>query len=365
MPARALLLSLVLLLLPGSVAADYLRASREAIVREDHRTRSAELARLRPGETVDLASGRKTDGYYHVELPDGTQGWVYQTFVRRVPGEQPRDPNADDPESPRTGDGGGERVQPLSGARFRPPCELPFASLAQRRPIDDSCDPDGSATTDPQREQNKAKNNFCASGSPSRITFQTLTRLQQTAEDLDIPHGSSNRLPADRSVLHGILSSPDTGPIGEGSLVRLSAFLLDAHYSNVSKGESVNCKETGQANNDIHIAVAASADEEDLCNSVTAEISPHFRPSTWEPSTLNNLNHHPVRLTGQLFFDGSHAPCRDGRGSPRRASVWEIHPVYAIDVCRNRSLDGCDANDDSKWVRLEEWLNLAERLEDE
>jgi hypothetical protein len=44
----------------------------------------------------------------------------------------------------------------------------------------------------------------------------------------------------------------------------------------------------------------------------------------------------PLRITGQMMFDGSHRPCANGSGSPKRVSVWEIHPVYASDVCNKR-----------------------------
>lgn len=63
-----------------------------------------------------------------------------------------------------------------------------------------------------------------------------------------------------------------------------------------------------------------------------------------EEPLLNGL---PVRVTGQLFFDASHGPCVGGRGSaPRPRSIWEIHPVYAIDVFDTTK---------NKFVPLGEW----------
>jgi len=243
---------------------------------------------------------------------------------------------------------------------FDPACTLPFDALAERHPIDDACDADGRGTTAKQKAQNRAKNSFCAHGTPVRITFRDFVPLQQSTDNAGL-----RGLQDDRSVLENIRRTSDGKRIGEGTLVRLSAYVVDAHYSNVSKGEAVNCKRPGQENNDIHIALARTSSEEDLCNTVTAEISPHFRPITWQPDHLNALGRHPVRLSGQLFFDGSHRPCVNGRGSPRRASVWEIHPIYSVDVCRNESLQSCDASDESKWVPLEEWLNLEDEPEDE
>ena len=60
---------------------------------------------------------------------------------------------------------------------------------------------------------------------------------------------------------------------------------MDAHYSNLGSGESVNCKRPDQESNDIHIVLGQTAEEKDECNSVTAEMSPQFRPAVWDPPT--------------------------------------------------------------------------------
>jgi hypothetical protein len=74
----------------------------------------------------------------------------------------------------------------------------------------------------------------------------------------------------------------------------------------------------------------------------------------------------PVRLTGQLFFDGSHGPCRPGRpASPKRASVWEVHPIYRVDVCRNTTVSGCPVHDESKWIPLNEFETQDEQNHEE
>ena len=246
---------------------------------------------------------------------------------------------------------------------FKPDCPLPFDSLAAKHPIDDDCGPEGTGTGEAQQAQNRAKNNFCATGTPVRITYATFQRLQHAAEQQGISFGSNSKIPPDRSVLKDLYTTSDGAKLGEGALVRLAAYVLDAHYSNVRNGETVNCKQPGEENNDIHVSLGKSASEHDLCNSVTAEVSPHYRPPSWTPANLTQLAGHPVRITGQLFFDASHKPCANGQGSPRRVAIWEIHPVYAIDVCRNGSLGGCDVNDDRKWVPLEEWLNLEQENE--
>lgn len=43
----------------------------------------------------------------------------------------------------------------------------------------------------------------------------------------------------------------------------------------------------------------------------------------------------------------------------------KIHLVYNIEVCINRSLSGCKADDDSKWITLDEYLNPADEIHEE
>jgi hypothetical protein len=235
-----------------------------------------------------------------------------------------------------------------------PACTLPFDSIKEHHPIDDSCSADGAAQPDtPQSAQNDAKNNFCSTDAPVNIDPDVLRQLQQDVSKAGsgVTFGSDGQLPKDRSVLRDLPTK--AGPLSEGTVVRLVAYIMDAHYSNVSGGESVNCKQSGKENNDIHIVLADSATEKDQCNSVTAEMSPHFRPEAWDPTDLNQKNAHLYRFTGQLFFDASHRPCSGGKGSPKRSSLWEIHPVYALDICMDPG-NNCTVDSDQNWVSFAE-----------
>jgi len=160
--------------------------------------------------------------------------------------------------------------------------------------------------------------------------------------------------------------------LGEGAVVRMKAYLIEAHYADLGTGESVNCKEPSTDENDIHMALGAAPGTQE-CASISAEISPHYRPAAWsdiglfetlkgkkyvvDPQTSSRLQAHAYRITGQLFFDASHAPCPCGSancgGDPSRASNWEIHPVYAIEVCKAGAT--CDENDDSSWMAFDVW----------
>jgi hypothetical protein len=146
----------------------------------------------------------------------------------------------------------------------------------------------------------------------------------------------------------------------------VAAFVLKADHANFKKnGEAVNCNHKGRPWNDVHIALVKTKNA-DECTSITAQISPHFRPDDWAPIALVNLGR-PIRVTGHLFFDTAHTPCHDGvKPRPRRQSVWEVHPVYRIEVCSSNSLSACKVSDDSKWKDLDVWLEEhVEEIPDE
>lgn len=240
------------------------------------------------------------------------------------------------------------------GQEFQPGCTLPFARIAERRPIDDNCGVDGTNAPHLVSLQDRLKNNYCASGTPVPTTQATFVQLQGSAGRRGVPFGSPGRLPSDRAILKSLYME-NGKQLGEGTLVRFAGFLLSAHYSNVASGEAVNCRLRGADNNDISISLGQAPDD-DLCNSIRVEISPHFRPSAWNQLVTMNLRNNPVRVTGPLFFDASHRPCSDGmRAHPERISLWEIHPIYALDVCRNTTLQSCSAGDESSWTPLDQW----------
>ena len=245
----------------------------------------------------------------------------------------------------------------LREIEFVPACALPFDTIKQVHEIDTSCkSAAGAASSGPQATQNEVKNNFCATGNPVNLNFGNFAQLQQAAESAGIPFGTDSSLPQDRTRLRNLLAVPNQGRVGEGSLVRLSAFVIESHYSNLNNGESVNCKKPGIENNDIHVNLGQNSND-DPCTTVTAEISPHFRPVVWNPDNLKNNDAHLFRFTGQLFFDASHRPCVGGASGPepKRISIWEIHPVYAVDICIDRN-NNCKVESDQNWVALSDFV---------
>ena len=239
---------------------------------------------------------------------------------------------------------------------------LPFAAIEVKHPIDASCSITGKPTSAANSQlQNSVKNNFCAvasSGQPETFTPQMLIDLQAKTQ---VKSGAGQE-PSDRKPLQDL---------GEGKLIRMKAFFIEAHHADLGSGESVNCNGGTEELNDVHIAFGAQANTQE-CDSVTAEISPHYRPASWneighyeiwnsvtkkytpDPAMDARLKSLPYRVTGQLFFDASHSVCPCGTNcSPSRSSLWEIHPVYNIEVCKAGS--PCDENNDADWLAFDTW----------
>src|SRR5438046_2914474 len=83
-------------------------------------------------------------------------------------------------------------VKHFAAAPVGSACTLPFDAIKQEHQIDSSCDAAGSSTSDAQAAQNEAKNNFCASSTPVKLTFDNFSQLQQAAENAEF-HSDQTR----------------------------------------------------------------------------------------------------------------------------------------------------------------------------
>lgn len=256
----------------------------------------------------------------------------------------------------------------LAADKFPKAC-VPFGAAALHHPIDTACSKSGQPDTDADKLQDLLKNNFCATGTATQIKISDLVALQAAVDaDPSIKYGNNHKgghgPPDDRTPLKNL---PGVS-FKEGDVVFMVGYIVDAHYSpksNGTVGESCNCHRTGQASHDIHLAlsdqqlqITKANKTSQLCGTVSAEVIPHYRPQTWEVANIEQASDFPVKITGQLFFDGSHKPCKGkkaGGGDPARASEWEIHPVYKFEVCTNHDLSDCDPNNASVWTRLDKW----------
>jgi hypothetical protein len=252
----------------------------------------------------------------------------------------------------------------------------------QPQQIDSLCGNKGCFKGAANNKQNEAKNNFCApTTNIIPVTRETFKALQNAVNK--IPTIKPRVPPASRAKLKNI-QLPDGSKLGEGKVVSFVGFVLSANHSNVNttkplttgNGESVQCNFLGCAYNDIHVELAGDQNDTKPCDKVTAEIIPHYRPAAWNkfdsPDYQEFLRQHPVRLKGQLFYDGSHIACKNGKpgvffekGKKKsdmpRIAVWEIHPVYSIEVCKKTGKSQC-INDETEWIpftNLQSFLGLT------
>ncbi len=253
--------------------------------------------------------------------------------------------------------------------RFVSDCN-PFGGAAVAHAIDNTCGNSGDATTAGDQAQDRQKNNLCAKNPARMITIKDLTALQKAVDATGVDYGSEHAHPAhagppaDRSTLFAKLPS---GSAKEGGLVSFIGYIVEAKPGS---SETVDCHCTEPDAIDVHIAVAdhllnlqekpanASKQQEHaitvsndaaLCtNSFVAETIPHKRPAALELKAIEPLRDKKiVKITGQLFFDGSHRPCHGttpGSGDPSRVTVFEIHPVYDIEVCSHSTMNQCTSN---------------------
>lgn len=264
------------------------------------------------------------------------------------------------------------QAQQLKFKTCRKPLPLqlkPFTHQPQR--IDFLCGNNGCNKGAANNLQNAMKNNYCAPANQiTTVTLDTFKDLNEASNnEPSIPKGTP---PSSRAKLKNIITLGNGKKLGEGKVVTFVAYVLEARHSNVDKdhplsegnGESVQCNLLGCVFNDIHITLAEDPNEQKMCRTITAEIIPHFRPPAWDlfdsPDYASFLKTHPVKITGQLFFDGSHVACTaDGQAglNPthnnqpdfKRLALWEIHPIFAIHVCKHTELAQCRAGDASAW----------------
>lgn len=229
----------------------------------------------------------------------------------------------------------------------------PFQAIEVQHPIDSSCGITGTGKGG-SALQNQTKNNFCAG-----TTYQTITQpdlLSKQAKVAALPgylQWDQENMPTSRT---------DFVSLGEGTAVQFVGYVVEAHYADLTSGESVNCEvKNDEASNDIHIALAPQAGTTNQCQSNSAEMIPHYRPASWTVTNLQKIGHTTlVRVSGQLMYDADHKICGEqgfsASDNPSRLSGWEIHPVYAFDVCAQQSGGTC-----SQWVALSDWATSASK----
>lgn len=355
------------LLLANTALGDFVEVRRAVSVRVNPESGADVAFKADVGANLHLLESDTTNGFYHVQDPQsGAEGWIYRSFVRRFPGDVP---------APT----GGDFVVTGGSAFPVNKCKTPYNEEPSTGLAVESCGVNGdSPSGSGEFVQNPHKNELCGSGAVQDVTITDLLNLQREVDDSGMPFGSSfgggSGPPKDRTPLKNLPALANGLKIEEGDWVSFVGFLSEAHYMPKSEsapkkgkgGESVNCHSTQHAMADIHLAFSSEKGRitakdpnrrQKTCNTISGEMIPHLRPEVWNVDNLNQVIdlERPVRITGQLFFDASHVPCRNGSipgGNPLRISGWEIHPIYTLEVCKFPDLKKCPTASKTVWQPL-------------
>jgi hypothetical protein len=266
--------------------------------------------------------GARKGKYVRVMIPKGPSGWVLEADVNKVA-------EAD--------------LADIALEGSAQPCVSPKTLNACTTTKPTGCSAAGSA----HGLVNQLKRTVPPQGTPTTLTFDTFSQLQSAAvelvdEGVEIP-------PAERDKIKSIETAE--GTVGEGSRVRLVAFLSEGN-PHANSGESVNCNLKRQANNDIHISVTETKDGSEF-EGIVVEMIPQDRPANWTSSKLGQLHGKVLLIEGGLFYDNLHFANADAnnpmQGQPKRFSLWEIHPVTSLKVCKKRTVSQCDPDRASDW----------------
>jgi hypothetical protein len=282
---------------------------------------SAAVTMLSPNTDLRWVMGDHKGKYLRIMVPKGPSGWVLESEVKKV-----AEPD----------------LSAIAFAATAQPCVSPKTLDACTTTKPTGCsEPDS-----PHGLANHLKRTVPPEGPATTVNFDTFSQLQSAAVDL-VDQGVEIE-PTDRDKIKSIETTE--GTIGEGSRVRLMAFLSEGK-PHPNTGESVNCNLKTEANNDIHIPVSESKNASEF-EAIVVEMIPQDRPAKWTSTNVRKLRGKLLLIEGGLFYDNLHFANGDSAnplsGQPKRFSLWEIHPVVSVKVCKKAD-NQCDPDRDSDW----------------
>ena len=307
--------------------------TRSANLRSTPSTARPPIRGLAVNEPVTLISITPVNGYFHIKTAAGEEGWVYRNLINLNGTSGP----APVPAVVSCGPGQEAVIHPSCPAvgmhnqnhqlvAYAPDSDAGLRNLAKRRLPDPNCTAKTFTLDDARSLQNYIDNTF-GDARTKKTKFEPTRNLRNIATF--------------------------DGTMGEGDLVRLSAYLVVAKDEG---SESVNC--AGHDGTDIHISLGPKSAHPTEWDGIVAEMIPQVaRPAGWNSTTLNRLAGKQVLLVGGLTYDNEHVvndnPASPKSGQPKRFSLWEIHPITEFYVCP--AGDGCDPAVLGQWTTLENW----------
>jgi len=277
---------------------------------------------IEPNTDLRWVRGDRKGKYLRVMIPKGPTGWVLAADAKTIAKPD---------------------LSSIALEGSAQPCVSPetLKACTTKKPT-------GCAATDSAHGLlNQFKRTMPPEGTPTTVTFDTFSQLQSAAVELvdqgaDIP-------PPERDKIKSIETAE--GTVGEGSLVRLVAFLSEGK-PHANTGESVNCNLKSEENNDLHISVTERKSGNEF-DGIVVEMIPQDRPDNWTAAQVGTLRGKVLLIEGALLYDNMHVTNGDANnplaGQPKRFSLWEIHPITSVKVCKKATVSQCDPDRASDW----------------
>jgi hypothetical protein len=300
------------------------KTTKKTAVKVSPSAHAAAATLVGPDTDLRWVRGETKGKYVRVMVPKGPLGWVLAAAVNKV------------------------AAPDFSGIALEAqaqPCVTPETLDACMTQKPTGCSPADSA----HGLVNKKKRTVPAEGAAITVSFDTFSQLQNAAVEL-VDQGVEIE-PSDREQIKSQSIDTTEGKLGEGDRVRLVAFLSKGK-PHANTGESVNCNLKREENNDLHISVTEKRTGSEF-EGVVVEMIPQSRPDNWTSQNVGKLRGKVLLIEGALFYDNLHFANGDENnplsGQPKRFSLWEIHPITSVKVCKKSTLSQCDPDRASDW----------------
>jgi hypothetical protein len=272
--------------------------SRPSNLRSTPSTTKKPVAKLAISDQVEILDATPQNGYYHVETENGVEGWVWGKALRLKEEE----------DKVLTFEGASQPAATISKT-----WEKPIPNKTTFKGVDGNCPWNGN-DNDPD-------------------TFIRKNRTDIPSDYHDVQWAAIHDLPFPKDKpLRKNWSPENLNAIQqfEGVPVRTIGYIV-ALKPQSGNEEGTNCKFSKVSETDIHIAFVGQQGDGER-DSVVVETTPRFLKShlRWTKAVLTPyLNQDiPVRISGWLMLDPDHR----AHLNKYRHTLWEIHPITAIEV---------------------------------
>lgn len=316
-----------------------LRAQQHAVatgrvnVRSGPSRKSRVVDHLVADDTIALLDTSMRKGYYHIEEPDGTRGWVYSQYLDLLGDSSATTKATTNPGGTTGGVTTGGTTTGVAAAAVDSTWDKPAPQVAT---FHRAGFPDCAAAGSPgDTLTDRLKNRVDEAAEYHPVTFDAILALPYPKNHK--PQRTSWP-PQDLAVLEPY----------EGIPVSVTAFIAKtrgiiveaAPYSR--NGEATNCHATDSTGVDWHMTLVKHPNDP-KSSGIVVETTPRVRANghPWTPEMLapTIAAGDSVRISGWLLYDPEHFaqttnydPAHPSHGNTVRATLWEVHPVTGIEV---------------------------------